>query len=186
DLRILAVLTGGRSVIAFAGSSTTGIGEYPTALMAHFNSRWRTGHNIKLSELAEFTFEEGLHSVNAGASGMGASGYLGSGRGAAISGTNPSIVFHGVGSSDWAGDKPASQFRDELEAAVSSLTSNVPLLHVLVHQHERINASGTPSSWDDYGEAMREVADAADNRIFVDASQEMRDAGVGVGLDNRY
>jgi len=185
DARLLAGLRSGRTVWVFAGSSTTSMGDYYAAFMGQLESRWRTGIRCTLAEAASETFGTGLHSVNAGVSATSSANYLGSGRAAAISALNTSVVVHSIGAADWKTEVPPATYKSNLESAISSLSSNVPLVHIIMHQHERINAPDT-WTWAEYGQAAREVAAAQPNRIFVDVSQDMRRAGVGVGLDNRY
>lgn len=188
DARFLSLLRNGRTIFAMAGPSTVSVGGYPQAFARQLHGVWRSGFSVTLDEAAGKTFGPGVHVVNAGSSGKNARNYLAEGRAEGINALNVDVVVHTIGINDWNSGRTPSVFATEVEAAIATLTSSKPLIHVLVHEHERNNiAIPTQYNWDDFGAALKSVADADPaNRIFVDASNIFRQAGVGMGLSNQY
>lgn len=187
DPRWLPILTSGRKLAVFLGSSTTNRGGFVNAFKGNIWNRWRTGKNIRLSVASPSALEtDGIHSVNAGIGNTTTDNYLPAANLALINSLNPSVVFHTIGSNDWYYGRSPALFAASLENAIQSITSNTPILHVLVHQHERADLPHSPYTWQEYGEAMSQVAVSAGNRLFVNASPGMTSLGVGEGLGNEY
>lgn len=182
DARLAAPLAGGRSVVVFAGSSTTWMDVWPAVLARQVAGRWRQPARVKLTD--SIPTGDQLVFVNAGVNGTNAGTYITDTTRPQINALNPSAIFHMVGSNDWKLGRTPAWYRTNLTSQIAGLSSSRPLLHVLVHQHER--ADTDTGSWDDYGQVLREIAADRSDTIVVDVADAMRAAGVGRGLGNAY
>ena len=187
DARLAAVFAAGRTVLVFAGSSTTQRGEYVAQLAEQIAARWRGGQRVKLSDVTGDPFGDGVHVVNAGVGSTDSSDYLTPATRAQINALNPCVIFHGIGSNDWIRGLSPSTVVSNLADQIAGLSSNRPLLHVVVHQFERPNMGSSAWQWQDYADALQAFCSAdPDTRMFVNVAPQMKLAGVGRGLDNRY
>lgn len=187
DPRLLASFTGSRCVIVMAGASTTARERYPLSFMNKVMTQFTAGVQKKLADVSASQLTSGLNLVNAGVGSTTSDTYLGSGRASSISNLNPDIMVHGVGTNDWYHGRTPMQYADDLDAAISSVTSNRPLTHIIVHQHEITTVQNPEYSWNEFRDAAKSVAEVSpEDRMFIDLAEPMRSLGVGVGLDNRY
>ena len=129
----------------------------------------------------------GLAMVNAGVSGTTSGNYLNPDRSSQVSSLNPSVVFHAIGSNDWSLGIPPSVVSHNVEESMNRITSSGPILHVILHQHERMHLSSHSNySWDDYKEELEILAHSRDDVLFLDGSASLKRAGVYMGGDNSW
>ena len=191
DPMVSGTLDAGRTTIVMVGSSTTTRHDYPQELARHIHSTFHGGIVAKLDrdkwggKQLVGTLPTGTHILNAAWGGSESSDYVSAGLASRISGYNPSIVMHGVGANDWTRGRTPSSFRENVLRTIDRITSTKPIWHVLVHQHEStITSPSIQHTWDDFLSELYEIARIRKNVIVVDTSQEMRDFGVGLGLND--
>lgn len=186
DPRISGPLTSGNAVFAFCGSSTTRRGEWVNGFMDQVFHRFGKGEVLNISEASEVDMGTGIYGVISGFSGGKAGDYLDSDKAEAISDLNPNVVFHMVGSSDWAVGTPLDSYRINLNNAINRISSSNPILHVLIHSFERMDSSSRVLSWSDYGNEMFKVSKMGENRIYVNVADTFKRAGVFASGGNEW
>lgn len=93
--------------------------------------------------------------------------YFPTARRTALANVNPNLVIHMVGENDYFYKTTIANYKANLENAmqfVESQSANV--INVLVHSHGRYDVTDPVASWDQYGAAMKEVADALPGRRY--------------------
>ena len=127
----------------------------------------------------------GIHFVNAAVGGTNAGNFITSETGPQVAALDPDVIIHMVGTNDFRIDKPIAEFMSQFSARLDQLDQDAttPILHVIVRTYEvhgdELTADGTMHTWDEYGEAMRSVAESrADHAIYIDLSESYARAGV--------
>jgi lysophospholipase L1-like esterase len=189
---------GFRSVyFAYCGSSTvagngvsasqTWVNKFHRAVQdAYPDLRGITGEppRKRVNSPTRFDGMTGILGVNFGQSGADATDYLTSTTAAEVLALAPSVVFHMVGSNDWRNGVSPATYKANMEARLNQLdterTTTAPILHVLIHAHERFD--NVPSSrvpWAEFGKVLSDIADDRPNNVlFIDASGPFRKAGI--------
>ena len=127
----------------------------------------------------------GINFVNAAVGGTNARNFLTDVTGPQVAALDPDVIIHMVGTNDFRIDKPIDEFTTEFSARLDQLDADAatPILHVIVRAYEvagdAYTSDGTLHTWDEYGEAMRSVAESrADHAIYIDLSESYALAGV--------
>lgn len=88
-------------------------------------------------------------------------------RRAALANVNPNLVIHMVGENDYFYKTTLANYKANLESALQFVESQSPnVINVLVHSHGRNDVTAPVATWDQYGAAMKEVADALPARRY--------------------
>lgn len=104
--------------------------------------------------------------------------YFPSGRREALSNVGPDLVIHMIGENDYYYGTALANYRLNVEDAVSYIESVSPgSVNVLVHAHGRSDVPSPVAPWSAYGQALKEVADAGENRYFIDLMEYMEPLG---------
>lgn len=126
-----------------------------------------------------------IHFVNAAVGGTNARNFLTDVTGPQVAALNPDVIIHMVGTNDFRIDKPIDEFTTEFSARLDQLDQDAatPILHVIVRAYEvagdNYTSDGTLHTWDEYGEAMRSVAESrSDHAIYIDLAEAYALAGV--------
>lgn len=127
----------------------------------------------------------GIHFVNAAVGGTNVRNFLTDETGPQVAALDPDVIIHMVGTNDFRIDKPIDEFTTEFSARLDQLDADAatPILHVIVRAYEvagdDYTSDGTLHTWDEYGEAMRSVAESrADHAIYIDLAEAYALAGV--------
>lgn len=84
---------------------------------------------------------------------------------------DPTHVIHGVGSNDYATQVAINTYKANLRTALNRIETDSPsVVNILVHQQARADGGSRPITWEQYGVAMREVAEENPSRVFIDAN----------------
>ncbi|WP_062298187.1 SGNH/GDSL hydrolase family protein [Demequina maris] len=176
--------------LVFAGSSTTA-NSAATGWVARFVTRLRAQYStsggetaIQASTSASFTQRTaaGVHAYNCGITNTQANTYLTNAMCTAIADLGPAVMFHMVGSNDFAAQKSPTTYQSELTTRLAYLDARLPapFVHVLVHAYQRLDVSSpTAYGWSSYGDALRRVANLKPaSRLFLDISSAYAATGV--------
>lgn len=98
---------------------------------------------------------------------------------------NPSLMIHMVGSNDYAGNVSLADYKARLKGWVDKIGSVAPdTIHLFVHQQGRNDVSNRAVPWEQYGVAMKEVADGyGPYGIYLDFDAVMRRTDAVPGPD---
>lgn len=162
-----------RTVVVVAGSSTFRGGSV------------RIGATERLAFLAgspDFPLLEdqtsrpssGMRWFQGAVGGTTAANYLNETRLTKIALVEPDFVIHGVGSNDYGSQVAINTYKANLRSKLTRIESDVPgVVNILVHQQARSDNPARSITWDQYGTAMREVAEENTSRVFIDANALM-------------
>lgn len=93
--------------------------------------------------------------------------YFPTARRNALANVKPDLVIHMVGENDYFYKTTIANYKANLENALQFVESQSPtVINVLVHSHGRYDVTSPVASWDQYGAAMKEVADALPGRRY--------------------
>lgn len=133
--------------------------------------------------------EPGFHFLNAGVGGTSTSNYYGPDRGALLSGWKPDIVFHMIGSNDYAQQVPLSDVQYNVRDILGDAIPRHPdAQHVFIHSYRREDRDDTGITWAEYGQAIADVCSEYDTVEFLDAHtwwEELKDPDVDYLQDDR-
>lgn len=111
----------------------------------------------------------GVHVYNGAQGGTTSGNYVNAGRLAAIKRLQPALITHMVGANDLGGGASLATYKTNLRNYMDQLQAASPgTVHLYIHQQGRVQAS-PKLPWADYGDAMREVAEAYPNVAFLNA-----------------
>lgn len=114
----------------------------------------------------------GIHAYNGALGGTTSSNYLTASKLAAIKKLQPSLITHMVGANDFGGSVSLSAYKANLRNWKDQLDAATPsTVHLYIHQQGRVAAAPGAITWQQYGTAMREVAEAYPNAVFLDAGE---------------
>lgn len=117
----------------------------------------------------------GMRWLQGAVGGTTASNYLNEARLTKIDLVDPNYVIHGVGSNDYGSQVAINTYKANLRSKLTRIESDVPgVVNILVHQQARSDSTTRSITWDQYGTAMREVAEEnPDSRLFIDLDAVM-------------
>lgn len=120
------------------------------------------------------TVRTGFHFLNAGVGGTRTQTYYGNDRHNLMMSFTPRIVVHTIGSNDYAGQVPLAEVKANVGAVVDRIDNSqppgsTPRQHLFIHSYRREDRADTGITWEQYGQAIREVCDERDNAHFLDA-----------------
>lgn len=123
----------------------------------------------------------GFHFLNAGVGGTTTSNYYGPTRGTLLSGWKPDLVFHMIGSNDYSQQVPLSTVKYNLRDVIMDADGRAygRAQHIFVHSYRRLDRADTGITWDEYGQAIREVTEEYDHCHFLDANAWWEHLGGG-------
>lgn len=191
----LATRDSGPRVLIFCGSSTTAGSNataperrYVNVLAALLQDRFplRTGTpspatvDLATAYASAGSLTAGVQAVNAGVPGTVATSYLDATTRGQIVALQPAAIVHMIGSNDYSGNINPATYKTNVAAQLAALeTAGLwpSCVHVLVHAYQRTNPATTTYPWSQYGQALREIAEAAGNVAFIDLSAIYRNAG---------
>lgn len=129
----------------------------------------------------------GLQYFNAAVGGTQSSNYLTETTLPQVASLQPSVIFHCVGSNDWAADVPITTYEANLKSKLDALDAGITVkpLHILIHAFQRKDASVATflHPWYEYGSTLKRIAqERPDNVLFVDLSEPYEKAGI-LGTD---
>lgn len=167
--------------VMFVGSSTTHGGnvknheDYVHNFMAHLTTdtparaetlvRQNTGNITRPTT-------QGFHFLNAGIGGTTSSNYLNiPGALQLLWSYTPHLVIHMIGSNDYHQQVPIETYSLNVGGMIAGLPGYAPgSIHVLVHSYKRTDTTNPTITWDQYGAALKGVADLLPHAHFVDVS----------------
>ena len=191
------ILASGSGLIIMLGSSTTTRGQFPKYLAAHIRNHFPGGifttlqkyRNNARDRVGHLGVDVVYDSVGSDVGGGNSDTYIPASTAQQVSSLNPTMVFHGVGSNDWRwSNMVPSTYAKNLRSAISTISSNRPLHHVILHQHERLTLEGAKVDyqWDDYRDALVKEFSGDDDISVIDVSEDFRAMGVGLGMGDPY
>lgn len=126
--------------------------------VAHTESVWGT-----------ISTTPGVHGYNGGQGGTTSATYMNDTEAVAIMSVNPAMVMHMIGSNDYGESMAPAVYKTNVQGRVDKLFSlaTKPLVQVLVHTYHRWDIAGTVDG-SLYGKALKEIATATDNVIYID------------------
>lgn len=130
----------------------------------------------------------GMQWLQGAEGGTSTGNYLPEARLQKIALANPNYVFHGIGSNDYAAgtQRPLVQYKANLREKLQRIAADSPgVVQILVHQQGRPDQQGRPIGWEQYGQAMAEVAAENDDWLFVNLSALLDSYGIS-RVDNRF
>jgi lysophospholipase L1-like esterase len=115
----------------------------------------------------------GFHFLNAGVGGTNTGDYYGPDRGRLLSGWNPTLVFHMIGSNDYSRQTPLAEVTYNLNDIMTDANPRTSgrARHVFIHSYRRedVDDDAVSIKWADYGRTFREFCDSRDDCEFLDA-----------------
>lgn len=178
--------------IVFAGSSTiagTGASAPDRSFMAVFTATLQGAYPLR-SGVAQPAFKTlaaitlplaaGIQGVNAGVNGTTSANFLTPTTRTQIGALSPRMVVIQVGANDYQGGVAPGTYRTNVESQIAGLRTAIaaPCLFVLVHQYRRGDTPAPAYAWELYGAALREIAEAAADVVFVNAQPYFDQVGV--------
>lgn len=122
----------------------------------------------------------GIHVYNGAVGGTTSGNYLNTAKLAAIKKLQPTLITHMVGANDLGGSVAPATYKTNLRNWMDQLQAASPnTVHLYIHQQGRVAAS-PKYPWADYGDAMREVAEAYPNVAFLDAGSRFQATQAGL------
>ncbi len=114
----------------------------------------------------------GIHAYNGALGGTTSANYLTASKVAAIKKLQPTLITHMVGANDYGSSVAINTYKANLRNWKDQLDAASPnSVHLYIHQQGRTAAAPGSITWQQYGTAMREVADAYPNAVFLDAGE---------------
>lgn len=184
----------GPRVIVYTGSSTTEGDDATTEARRYVNILTASLQAVyplrsgdpspgmrTLPQAVAATLTAGVQGVNAGDGGTTASNYLTTSTIEDIASLDPSVIMHMVGSNDFASGVAPATYKTNLLNKVNALDAQitVPHIHIFVQPYQRMDVGSPAHPWADYGQAMREIAEASENtRVYIDLNPHYVLAGV--------
>lgn len=195
-------------LVACGSSSVEGTYTSPVSerwinkLAVRLQARWP--HATGAAEAATLTLDDagvlsasaaaagGVQVINAGKGGATAWTYLNAAKVRTIRDLAPQVVLHMVGSNDYAAGTIPADYRYYLEYWLGQIdepqhptvVTPWPPVHLLVHQQSRGDQTAPAYGWSQYGQAMRDVAQASRYTLFLDMS--LNGLFTGGPVDNDY
>lgn len=171
--------------VVMVGSSTTSRMPGFVVRLAQFVQRTFVVSNqsaVQASSTATFTKnnDPGIHVYNAGEPNTTSVNYLTNAEIDLIAALQPALVQHMVGSNDYQFGRSPADYKAQIEAKLAYFDSvlTVPCQHVLVQPYQRMDVTNPAYPWADYGLALKQIADARANTVYVD----INDAYVANGV----
>ena len=163
--------------IVFLGSSTTAgydvalTDSYVYKLMQKIQATYPNGgteSTIGNLDSAKIT-TPGFHAYNGAVGGNMSSYYLNGTDQPKVKAIDPMIVVHMVGSNDYANNVTPTAYKGYIESALTYLRANLtgPVLHILAHQHHRLDVAAPAYPWSAYRDALASIADASKDVLFL-------------------
>ena len=118
----------------------------------------------------------GFHFVNAGVGGTGVKTYWNSQRADLVSSYQPELIIHMIGSNDYSDQMPPATYKQSVMKAINEINSQTPpCKHLLIHSFKRLDVSNPTYSWDEYGQALKEIAESRSDTDFCDVMRVIGD-----------
>lgn len=133
-----------------------------------------------LSSVVSAVSPAGVKWWNGAAGNQTSLNYYPSGRQTCVGYVDPHYVIHMIGSNDYFYGTSLADYKNAVDVACDHIESvNPDVWNILIHQQGRDDVTTPVASWDDYGEALAEVAALnPGNRIFIDLSEYFDQLGV--------
>lgn len=113
----------------------------------------------------------GVHCYNGAVGGTTSGNYVTAAKLSAIKALQPALITHMVGANDLGSGTSLATYKTNLRNYMDQIQAASPgSVHLYIHQQGRVAAS-PKLPWADYGDAMREVAEAYPNVAFLNAGQ---------------
>lgn len=178
--------------VVYTGSSTTAdngvsqaqgyVAQVHAALQNAWPSMLGTETTVQKSSSATFTPEtaRGMHGYNAGDGGTTSANYLTDEECDRIAALNPGAIIHMVGSNDYKSQMPIATYSTNVASRLAYFDSVLtePCQHILVQAYQRMDISSPSTTWAQYGDALRQVADARADTKYIDISGAYAAVGV--------
>ena len=179
--------------IMFMGSSTTqGYGTahsegFTPQMVAHIVSNLlpvpATAPITRNSGSVSSPSANGFHFLNAGAGGTNSQTYWGDNRKNLVSGFQPRLMIHMIGSNDYSTGMAPTTYKQNVERAISEVNNrSAGCRHLLIHSFRREDVSNPAYSWDDYRDQLKAIASSRTDTDFCDAERVLGDGWTGTDL----
>lgn len=190
--RVAAARAAGTALaVVFAGSSTTAEAPgYVARLTALLQDVYPVDAKSAPSWSTTATFtnrsEPGVHAYSAGEGGAVALDYLTDDECDRIAALSPGMLLHMVGANDYWRSVPPATYKAQVLARLAYLDSvmTAPCQHVLVQTYPRAGNPGETRylyPWDEYGQALDEIAATRPDTVLVDLTAQYAAVGVDAG-----
>lgn len=124
--------------------------------------------------------DNGFHFLNAGVGGTNSITYWGDNRKSLVASYNPRLIVHMIGSNDYSQGMNPSTYKMNVERAISEVNNRASgCKHLLVHAFKRLDVANPAYSWDEYGRALKEIANERTDTDFCDVERVLGDRWTG-------
>lgn len=174
--------------VCVVGASTFRAGSAPYIGMIERLARAAGASGLPLLDDVTSVPSGGMRWFQGAVGGVASNAYLPEARLQKIALVAPHYVIHGIGSNDYGGTQtPLNTYKANVRSKCARIESDTPgVVNILVHQQNRPDVQGKSISWEQYGEALREVAEEKPaSRLFINLD-EMLDLYTVGRTGNRF